>query len=68
MYVLLQHFWYILWKFGNLEVIWYIFHSFGTLYQEKSGNTGLDGRRCLLRLHALCLRSGKVAKRRKIAL
>jgi hypothetical protein len=28
---------YILWSF------WYIFYSFGVLYQEKSGDPGLDG-------------------------
>jgi hypothetical protein len=29
---------YIFGAFGNFRVIWYIFPSFGTLYQEKSGN------------------------------
>jgi hypothetical protein len=28
--------------FGKLEVIWHIFPRFGTLYHEKSGNTGLS--------------------------
>jgi hypothetical protein len=32
--------WYILGPFCNLVVIWYIFPSFGTLYQEKSGDPG----------------------------
>jgi hypothetical protein len=31
---------YILWAFGNSEVIWYILPCFGILYQEKSGNPG----------------------------
>jgi hypothetical protein len=28
-------FWYILWTFGNLDVIWFIFPRFGRLYQES---------------------------------
>jgi hypothetical protein len=30
---------YFLLPFGNFVVIWYIFPRFGTLYEEKSGNT-----------------------------
>jgi hypothetical protein len=30
---------YILWLFGIFMVILHIFHRFGTLYQEKPGNT-----------------------------
>jgi hypothetical protein len=33
--------WFIVWPFGNFEVMWYISPLFGTLYQDKSGNPGL---------------------------
>jgi hypothetical protein len=34
----------ILWPFGIFGVIWYIFPRFGILYQEISGNPGLQAR------------------------
>jgi hypothetical protein len=47
--------WYILWSWSilhpigifyghlvNFVLLWYIFHHFGMLYQEKSGNPGLQ--------------------------
>jgi hypothetical protein len=41
--------WYIFSGFGafcvhliHFELIWYIFSGFGIIYQEKSGNTGMD--------------------------
>jgi hypothetical protein len=33
--------WYILWSFGNVEVIWFIYPRFDILCQEKSGNSEL---------------------------
>jgi hypothetical protein len=33
---------YILWSFGNFEVIWYMSPRFGILCQEKSGNPESD--------------------------
>jgi hypothetical protein len=34
--------WYMLWQFGNVVVIWNVFPHFGFLFQEKSGNPGLE--------------------------
>jgi hypothetical protein len=47
--VYLMAIWYILWPVGIFAgylvyflVIWNIYPRFGILYQEKSGNTGLE--------------------------
>jgi hypothetical protein len=41
-WIILRTFWDIYDHLAHFVFIWYIFSSFGIMYQEKSGNPGLN--------------------------